>query len=151
MSELRQYIAQVKQRPGGNVDPIPQMQPFESYTYPEQPLRNPFRQLSFAEPEPDTQQVASGPSPDRARPKEALEAFPLDALTYVGTIGRNGQEWGLVQAPDGTIHRVQSGNYLGQNYGRITAITPTAIELRELTPQGNGGWKERQAELALKD
>ncbi|MCS4505287.1 hypothetical protein KBTX_01348 [wastewater metagenome] len=151
MSGLREYVAKVKARPGGDIEPIPHMEPFEGYTYPDQPLRNPFRALSFAQPEVDQGGSNAGPKPDPTRPREALEGFPLDALAYVGTLSRNNELWALVQAPDGTIHRVQIGNYMGQNYGRITAITPTAIELRELVQKANGDWERRQSELALKD
>lgn len=152
MSELREYVSQVKERPGGELEPIPQMEPFESYAYPEEPLRNPFEALSFARPEQAEQAPPeSGPSPDPTRPREALEAYPLDALGYVGTLSRDQQLWALVQAPDGTIHRVQTGNYMGQNYGEITAIKPGAIELRELAQKANGRWVERRAEVALKD
>lgn len=151
MSGLRQYIAKVKARPGGDIEPIPHMEPFEGYKYPEQPLRNPFRILSFAQPEVDQDGTGSGPKPDPTRPREPLEGFPLDALSYVGTLSRDNELWALVQVPDGTIHRVQIGNHMGQNYGRITAITPTAIELRELVQKANGDWERRQSELALKD
>lgn len=151
MSDLRDYIAKVKARPGGEIEPIPRMEPFEGYKYPQQPLRDPFRTLSFAQPKADQDGSGSGPKPDPTRPREPLEGFPLDALSYVGTLSRDNELWALVQAPDGTIHRVQIGNYMGQNYGRITAITPTAIELRELVQKANGDWERRRSELALKD
>lgn len=89
--------------------------------------------------------------PDSNRPREALEAFPLDTLRMVGTLDQGGQSWGLVRANDGTIHRVQPGNYLGQNHGRIANITEYEIELVEIVPDGLGGWIERQASLALSE
>lgn len=153
LSDLRRYISDIKQRPGGRIEPIPEMKAFDSYVYPEDPGRSPFDVLSFAEPREEREQNEpyTGPKPDETRPQEALEEFPLDSLTYVGTLRRNGEYWGLVKDPGGTIHRVQSGNYMGTNDGRITAVTPTAIELRELIPTPQGGWKESQASLALND
>jgi type IV pilus assembly protein PilP len=68
-----------------------------------------------------------------------------------GTLGiAKGME-GLVRDPDGVVHRVHVGNYLGQNYGRITSINEDHIELVELVPNGSGGWMERQATIALGD
>ena len=66
-----------------------------------------------------------------------------------GTLDRKGEMWALVQTPDGTIHRVKTGNYLGQNDGRITAIEEERVNLVELIPNGRGGYLERQASLAL--
>jgi type IV pilus assembly protein PilP len=57
--------------------------------------------------------------------------------------------WALIQAPDQTISRVGVGNYLGENYGRVTQVTPTAVQLVELVPNGTGGWMERQASIAI--
>ncbi len=93
----------------------------------------------------------SGIRPDVNRPREALEEYPLDSLRMVGTLEQGGQMWALVRAEDGTIHRVQPGNYVGQNYGRITRITESKIELVEIVPDGLGGWMERPATLALSE
>jgi type IV pilus assembly protein PilP len=92
----------------------------------------------------------SGPRPDANRRKEVLEAFPLDGLNMVGTIG-SGDLIGLVLAPDRVTYRVRPGNYLGQNDGRVTAIFEDRIEMVELVPDGAGGWLERQAKIALED
>jgi len=153
MSELREYVQQVKQRPGGRIEPIPEIKAFESFSYPDDPGRSPFDVLSFAEPrrQETLESAASGPQPDKSRPEEALEAFQLDSLTYVGTIQRDSDSYALVQDPGGTIHRVTKGSYMGTNYGRITGITPTAIQLRELIPDQRSGWREREASLALND
>jgi type IV pilus assembly protein PilP len=69
----------------------------------------------------------------------------------VGTIGAGGNLIGLVLAPDRVTYRVQPGNYLGQNDGRITAVYEDRIEMVELVPDGAGGWLERQAKIALED
>jgi hypothetical protein len=85
------------------------------------------------------------------RRKEALEAYPLDSLDMVGTIGAGGGLLGLVMAPDKVTYRVRPGNYLGQNDGKIVAIYDDRIEIVELVPDGAGGWLERQAKIALED
>jgi len=80
---------------------------------------------------------------------EPLEDFPLDTLRFKGTITKNGEKWGLIFAPDNTIHRVQVGNYMGQNHGRVIELTDTEIKLTEIVPDGLGNYIERQAAIAL--
>ncbi|KAB7624409.1 pilus assembly protein PilP [Alkalilimnicola sp. S0819] len=154
MSDLQGEIARIKQRPAAPIEPVPEMPPFESYTYPERTadLRNPFAELRFGEAA-DGPAVAdtSGPRPDPSRPREVLEEFPLDALRMVGTLQQDGMLWGLIRDPGGTIHRVQPGNHMGQNHGRIVALSDQKASLVELVPNGRGGWMEREASLAVKE
>lgn len=152
MSDLRGYVAEVKQRPGGRIEPLPEIEPYATYTFPERPMRDPFAPLAFGAPaEVPAAAQNTGPRPDPTRPREALEDFQLDSLNYVGTLEQSGETWALIRAPGGTIHRVQEGNYLGQNHGRITDIGPREIEVKELVPTGQGGWLEREALIALND
>jgi type IV pilus assembly protein PilP len=151
MSDLRSYVSKVNARPGGHIEPLPEMRPFETYIYPEDQSGNPFQRLSFAEPQPEPTVADTGPRPDPSRPHEALEDFTLDSLAYVGTLERGDQSWALVKDPGGIVHRVQTGNYVGKNYGRIEKITPNTIKVRELIPKESGGWIEREAALALND
>lgn len=90
-----------------------------------------------------------GPRPDPNRRREELEGYPLDTLKMVGTLEKQSHYWGLVQTKDRMIHRVELGNYLGENYGRILDIDEDRISLRELIQDGAGGYLERQASLAL--
>jgi type IV pilus assembly protein PilP len=69
----------------------------------------------------------------------------------VGTLNQGGTDWALVQTPDGTIQRVTSGNYMGQNYGKITQISDASIMLREIVPDGFGGYMEREGSVALSE
>ena len=90
--------------------------------------------------------------PDNTRVKEPLESFPLDALDMVGTIGDPmNSPTALITDPSGAVHRVKPGNYLGQNDGQITAVYEDRVELVELVSNGNGGWMERPASIALDD
>ncbi|NCT67593.1 MAG: pilus assembly protein PilP [Rhodanobacteraceae bacterium] len=143
--DLRQWVAQEKARKGTPLQPLPVVKTFETFLYKDQDQRDPFG-LSLAEQE---EVEASGPRPDQNRPREPLEAFPLDGLKMSGTLGMAKAIEGLVRDPDGVVHRVHIGNYLGQNYGRITAIGEDRIDLVELVPNGAGGWMERQATIAL--
>ncbi|MEM1176228.1 MAG: pilus assembly protein PilP, partial [Pseudomonadota bacterium] len=85
------------------------------------------------------------------RIREYLEGFPLDSLAMVGTLDISGTYYGLVQTSDGLIHRVIPGNYMGQNYGRITDITESEIALVEVISDGIGGYIERDAAVSLTD
>lgn len=145
--DLRQWVAQEKAKKGAPLQPLPVIKTFETFTYDAQDRRNPF-DLSAEEQE---QAAASGPQPDQNRTREPLESFPLDSLKMSGTLGLAKSMEGLVRDPDGVVHRVRVGNYLGQNYGRITAIAEEKIDLVELIPNGSGGWMERAATMALGD
>lgn len=151
MDDLRDYLRRVKQRPGGPIAALPEMKPFATFNYPDTALRDPFAPLSFGEPEQAAEQVASGPKPDPTRPREILEQFPLDSLSYVGTLRREGQLWALIRDPGGTIHRVQNGDHMGQHYGRVVDISPRSIELTELIPNQQGGWLRHEGSLAMND
>ena len=145
MGELEQRVEEIKARKGAPLEPLPVMQTFESFEYSAQGMRDPFS------PSVDEQvaEGATGPRPDANRPREELENFPLDALDMVGTLGLGADQTGLIKDPDGVIHQVRADNYLGQNFGRITAITEGQIDLVELIPNGVGGWIERQASISL--
>lgn len=143
--EVEAWVDEVRARPAPPLDPLPVMKQFESFEYSPVGLRDPF---SLPEPDRDD---GNGKGPDPNRRKEALEAFPLDALDMVGTIGTGGGQIGLVMAPDRVTYRMRVGNYMGQNDGRIIAIYDDRIELVELVPDGAGGWLERQAKIALDD
>ena len=67
----------------------------------------------------------------------------------MGTLELNEELWGIVRSPDGTIHRVQVGNYVGRNHGKIVGISEESIDLNEIIQDGQGGWQERDAALAL--
>ena len=149
-SELDGYIADVKQRAGKPLPPLPVMKRFETFEYTAQGMRDPFTKVSANNEETTTEAVAgSGPRPIEGRRKEELEGFPLDALDMVGTIGGGTDIFGLVKDPSGVVHRIRPSNYLGQNHGRITGIYEDRIELVELFPNGLGGYEERQSAIAL--
>jgi type IV pilus assembly protein PilP len=144
--ELRAKIAEIKARPGGRIDPLPEVKPYETFAYPASDERSPF--------EPGMPASATGPNairPDSSRPREFLEQFSLDTLRMVGTLKLQGRIYGLVQTKDGLVHRVLPGNHLGQSDGRITAIEEGKISLIEIVPDGMGGFIERPAALALSD
>ena len=143
---LRAKIAEVKSKPGGRIEPLPEVKPYETFAYPASDERSPF--------EPGMPASATGPNairPDSSRPREFLEQFSLDTLRMVGTLRLQGRIYGLVQTKDGLVHRVLPGNHVGQSDGRITAIEEGKISLIEIVPDGMGGFVERPAALGLSD
>lgn len=147
MDELDSYINTVKARPGGRIEPLPEITPYEVFVYEAdiEGVRSPFV--------PDTPEAtgkqAGGIRPDQDRIREHLESFSLDTMAMVGTLNLSGTTYGLVQTSDGLIHRVVPGNYLGQNDGRIVSISESEIELIEIISDGIGGYVEREAAISL--
>jgi type IV pilus assembly protein PilP len=150
MSDLQQYVAKVKAREPGPIEPLPEIKQVETFAYQANDRRDPFNAGTPSSEETQVQ-PATGIHPPPNHRKEELEQYPLDSLRMVGTLDQDDTTWGLVIAQDGTLYRVRAGNYVGQNYGQITRITEDRIELTEIVPDGMGGWQERQAAIALSE
>jgi type IV pilus assembly protein PilP len=146
MSDLRQYVDEVKSRKTSQIEPIPQMKQYEAFAYEEGGRRDPFMPTL---PERDRNTVGSGPAPDLNRSKEPLEEFPIDSLRMVGRVTYEGKTYAMIKAPDNVIHRVTIGDHLGQNYGKITGVSETQVTLVEVISDGFGGFIERPATLAM--
>jgi type IV pilus assembly protein PilP len=144
MSDLEAYIAEVKARPGGRIEQLPEITTYRTFSYESEGARSPFMADS-----PAAARADNGIRPDADRRRQYLEGFPLDTLRMVGTLHLGGQLYGLVQTSDKLVHRVVPGNYLGQNDGRIIAISDSAIQLLEIIPDGLGGYTERAASIGL--
>lgn len=154
LGDLQQFVQQIKSQPPGRIEPIPEFQPYQNFEYTSQDLRDPFKLVDFRRPDENTDEIevtASGLRPDAGRVREPLEDFPLDTLRLKGTVTKDGIKWGLIFAPDNTIHRVIEGNYMGQNHGRIITVSDEIIELTEIVPDGLGNYIERSSAVALID
>ncbi len=147
MTDLQDFVAEVKSRPPGGIDPIPEIKQVVGFIYTAKDRRAPF---SRPVDDRDTTETIldAGIRPDPNRRKEELESYALDSLRMVGTLEQDEDTWGLVKTAEGTIHRVIAGNYMGQNDGKITRISEDKIELIELVPTGSG-FLERESALAL--
>jgi type IV pilus assembly protein PilP len=143
-TDLKRELDEMKKRPGGRIEPLPEVKPYESFAYDPANLRSPFQPSV-----PVVAPGAGGLRPDTHRNREFLEGFSLDTLKMVGTLRQGGRVFGLVQTKDGLIHRVLPGNYVGQSDGRVSAITDSKITVVEIVPDGLGGYMERPAALAI--
>lgn len=156
ISDLQAWTAQVLARPGGRIAPLPEIKPYQAYTYQsgENGSRDPFQSFyqqvtAVADVKKDTGLTAEMEKEIKNRNREELEAFELDSLKMVGIMRNEGNNWGIIKDPSGTVHRVKVGNYMGRNIGKITNIFEDHIDLREIVQNSQGRWEERQASIAL--
>lgn len=153
MSDLDRYFADIKAIPPKQIEPLPEINSPEVFQYDAFDLRDPFsNDLQLNDPtQPKVDPSITGEGPDLNRRKEILENFPLDGLFMVGTYKQANSFWGIVEDPEGDIYRVSLGQYIGQNYGEILAINEDEIQVSEWLPDGLGGWRKREAAIALRD
>lgn len=149
MDDLDKYIATVKARPADPITPIPPVKTYTPYEYEGLAARDPFRQSISEGSEDGRASKGTGPRPDFGRSKEYLERYELDTLSMVGTFAKDESFWGLVRDPEGVIHRVPVGNYIGKNHGKVVNITDTEVYLSELISDGDDGWLVREASIDL--
>jgi type IV pilus assembly protein PilP len=147
--DLRAYIDDVKARPGGRIEPLPPIEPAPTFAYEPGSRRSPFMPEEPAARRSNDPNAVEGPDPNR--PREELEKFPLDTLRMDGTHADRSASFGLVQTTDGLVWRVAVGNHMGQNYGRVVAISDSEIQLVEIISDGLGGYLERPAAIGLTD
>ncbi len=150
-SDLTKYISEVKSRPKGTIEPLPEIKVVEPFIFKPDGLRDPFKPIEkLADADNPDVAPGSGIRPDSTRRREELESYELDTLRMVGTLTMKDGLWGLIRANDGTIHRVQVGHHMGKNYGKIIRILEDKIELMEIVPDNKPGmWREQQASLAI--
>lgn len=152
--ELRQWMEEQKKLTLPNVAPISEPKQFKPEAYTQVAEIEPFsnQKLAQALKKEATQAAANGAlvAPELARRKEALEAFPLDSMVMVGSLIKGGQPVALVKV-ENLLYQVRPGNYLGQNYGRVTKINETEVTLREIVQDAIGEWVERTATLQLQE
>jgi len=149
MDDLEQKILAEKQKHTVDVGEVPEVRPYETFIYSAENMRDPFALPPRKEPDEDAS--LAGERPDKTRRRERLEMFALDTLTMVGTFDGGDGLLGLVKDPDGLVHQVRVGNYLGQNFGHIEFIRENEISLVELVPDGMNGFMQRKASLTLEE
>jgi type IV pilus assembly protein PilP len=147
-SDLRAWVKDQDNLPRGRIPQLPEVKPYQAIEYAAFDLTDPFKPRKI-EPPKNTAQ-AGGIQPDPNRRREPLEAYPLEALKMVGVLQQKGI-FGLVKTPDNNLFQVKAGNYLGQNFGRITAVSENSIKLKELVQDSNGNWEEKEQTLLLQE
>ncbi len=148
-SDLQAYMDEVRARPKGSIEPLPQFQPYEPFTYSAAGMRSPFQKpvkIDVASQQKGSKDI----KPDEARIKQFLEGFNIEAFQMVGTLSGGTGEYALVKGAGG-VYRVKIGDYLGSNHGRVVAIDEAKVDVIEIVPDGEGGWLERPRSLALSE
>ncbi len=152
--ELQEWMNQQRAQTRPKVEPIPEPKKFSPQAYTQERAGDPFsnQKLTQALKRESAQTTPSATlvAPELARRKEPLEAYPLDAMTMVGSLIKQGKPVALIRV-DNLLYQVRPGNYLGQNYGRITKVNETEVALREIVQDSAGEWIERTATLQLQE
>ena len=152
--ELQQWMSEQRSQTRARVQPIPEPKKFTPQDYGQDAATDPFsnQKLTQALKRESAQSTSNAAliAPELARRKEALESYPLDSMAMVGSLIKTGKPVALLRV-DNLLYQVRAGNYLGQNYGRITKIGETEIVLREIVQDGSGEWIERIAKLQLQE
>ena len=160
MGDLEKQVSKIMSKPGGRLEPLPEIKPYEAYVYEsgKSGARNPFKRFYVVEQSLAIEE-SEGPVDDglteemrneiQNRNREELERFELDSIKMVGTLQNEDNHWGIVLDPGGIVHRVKTGNYIGLNIGKITSIQEEQIEVREIIKDNSGRYGERQALLPL--
>ncbi|MDR2613952.1 MAG: pilus assembly protein PilP [Candidatus Accumulibacter sp.] len=143
--DLAQWMNESSRGLRGKVSPLPQVEPYEPVAYDAANMLDPFKASKII---PERTQGGGGKLPDFDRPREPLESYPLESLRYVGVIMRENEAYALILA-DRSLYQVGAGNYLGQNFGRITKVDESEVSLMELVQDAAGDWIERTSSLHL--
>lgn len=158
-SDLKSELDRMTKDMRGRIDKLPEVKAYEPVMYKAEkdelgkPLVDPFRpsRIEVAQAEKVAPSAASARvKQEQDRPKEPLEAFALESIQMQGTLTQGKETFALVKAGS-NLFRVRKGNYMGQNFGVITAIDEGQISLKELVQDGGGEWVERQSSLQLQE
>ena len=152
--ELQQWMTEQRNQTRPRIPPIAEPKQFTPQAYLQEGATDPFsnQKLTQALKRESTQATANAAliAPELARRKEPLESFPLDSMSMVGSLIKEGQPVALVKV-DNLLYQVKLGNHLGQNYGKIVKVSETEVALREIVQDATGEWIERTAKLQLQE
>lgn len=145
--DLRDFVKNAGADMRGKIPPPPEVKPYEPFAYNnEANLPDPFK---LRKPKLSSGSRSGINQPDLDRPKEALEEFPLEGLRMVGYLYQKKVGYAVIRAPDGKLHRVKTGNYVGLNFGLIQEVTDTEAKIKEMVQDSTGDWSERMSSLQL--
>jgi type IV pilus assembly protein PilP len=144
--DLDKFMATAANDMGKNVEPLPEVLPYSPLQYnADGTLSDPFKARKAAN-------KSGALQPNTNRPKEALEAYPLESLKYVGSLSKNKLSYALIKTPDNTLQQVKLGNYIGPNYGLVTQINESAVVIKEIIQDDlTGDWVERNSSINLQE
>lgn len=144
--DLDHFMLDAGKDMSSRIKPLPEVKPYVALQYNSDGiLSDPFRVRKAVS-------KSSSLQPNLNRPKEPMEAYPLESLKYVGILSKNKLTFALLKTPDNSVQQVKLGNYVGQNFGRVTSITDAEITLKEIIQDDlSGEWIEQDVNLALQE
>jgi type IV pilus assembly protein PilP len=146
--DIKTFMDQVDAKGKGQIEPLPEFLPYQAFAYGAGNMRSPFEPPVVVKPiDPNKKTAQVKPDPNRV--KQFLEQFNIGAIAMVGTLSQGARLYGLVRDPQGGVHRVQMGDFMGMDNGKILAIDENRIELLEIVSDGTGGWVERERTVNL--
>ena len=149
-ADINSFIDEVYARPKSPIEPLPPFEQVQPFSYQASALRSPFEPPVILKRVARSRAEGIQVTPDLNRVKQYLEQYAIAQLSMVGTLEQNGTMFALVKDGDGGVHRVQAGDYMGTDHGRIQSIDEVTIDLLEIVPDGIGGWVERERSVALR-
>lgn len=149
-ADIKAFMAEIEEKPKGNIPPLPEFDAYEPFSYAASNKRSPFQPPVIVPPETEQQRRNVGVKPPSDHVKQYLEKFNISSLDMVGTLNQDNSTWALIEDPDGGVHRVQVGDYMGTNWGKIESIEETQIDITEIVSDGSGGWLRRPRTIELK-
>ncbi len=145
--DLQSFMDEVNARPKAAIKRLPPFTQVEPFAYEASGYRSPFEPPVLVKPGPRPTGPQVKPNPNRV--KQYLEQYTIASLSMVGTLSQGPSTYGLIQDGEGGVHRVQSGDYMGTDHGKIRSIDEAEIELIEIVPDGTGSWVERIRTVSL--
>ena len=146
--DLQAFMDEVESRPKGQIEPLPEFLPYQAFAYGAGDMRSPFEPPQKIQPI-DRRAARTDVKPDMNRVKQYLEQFNIGQLRMVGTLSREARLYALVQDSNGGVHRVQNGDFMGTDHGKVRGINENQIELIEIVSDGTGGWVQRARTLTI--
>ncbi len=148
--DLTQYMDEVRSRPRGQIEELPEFSAYKAFTYSAAGARSPFDEPVVVVSEREQAFSPSSVMPDTGRVKQFLEGFPFDSFKMVGTLQDEGGYQALLNL-EGSVYRVKVGDYVGRNHGRVVSITKNEVQVLEIVRNGLDNWVERPRTLSIKD
>ena len=151
VKEVKNWMEEVKKESKVSVAPLPEPKTFIPFAYSAKDAIDPYSpnkllaELAKAAAKSDNRF-----KPDTERRKELLESYPLDTIAMVGVLQKAGINYALLQI-DRAVHQVRVGQHVGQNYGLVTGVTETAVNIKEVVQDAGGEWVERMSKLELQE
>ncbi len=146
--DLKGFMDQADSQGKGQIEPLPEFLPYQAFAYSAGNMRSPFDPPVVVKPIDPSRKTANV-KPDLNRVKQYLEQFNIGQIAMVGTLAQGSLLYGLVRDPNGGVHRIQLGDYMGTDFGKILSINENRVELLEIVGDGTGGWVERERTMSL--